>query len=65
MVMATPSFLKSQRFQISPVFKSIFEKLCFHDGLELKAGLTVEIHVTLCFQIATDGAECGGTSKIH
>ena len=34
---------KSRRFQIPPVWKSVFEKFRFRDGLVWTVGLTVEI----------------------
>ena len=72
MIIVAPSFAKSrvfkmfsvhtktrsQRFQISPVWCSVFEKLRFRDGLAWTVGLTVEIK--LRFQIPQ--AYCGPAS---
>ena len=72
MIIVAPSFTKScvfkmfsvhtktrsQRFQISPVWFSVFEKLRFRDGLAWTVGLTEEIK--LRFQIprrCEDGAK--------
>ena len=46
---------KSRRFNSSSL-KSVFEKLCFRDGLEWTVGLTVEIKVR--FQIPLAKCEC-------
>ena len=42
-VHTTPEEFESRRLQISSDLKSVFEKLCFHDGLVWTVGLTVEI----------------------
>ena len=42
--------VQGRRFQIHPVWKSVFEELRFRDGLVWTVGLTVEIKV--CFQIS-------------
>ena len=43
MIIARPSFSKLPAFSNSSSLKSVFKKLCFHDGLVWTVGLTVGI----------------------